>query len=350
MAHHLDSPVARNDTRLKITDHYVFDGEGATVFVMNVRTPPATGSHRDAFHPAARYELKIHLDNHDREALTYRWIFLPAHGHEQHYRVERLTAAEAGGAGVGGTVIAQGRTEQDLATRELGKAWAGRAVESFYLDLRQLHDINGLVQRGEAVDLGRWVRNVAEDSFVGSMVQSIVLCVPLGADGLSTGRQIATWATTELATEEGGWRQVNRAGLPMIWSIFRPAGDSMSSRHRTSHPAKDPADYGPAISGLVASTVERLGTSDRPDAYADSVVERIVPDLLHYVVGSPAVLGFARFNGRRLADNAAEVMFSLATNSAVTTGLRAADVRRSQEAFPFVIPVAEQPSELARGS
>ena len=69
------------------------------------------------------------------------------------------------------------------------------------------------------------------------------------------------------------------------------------------------------------------------------MVERIVPDLLRYIVGSPAVFGFGRFNGRRLTDNAAEVMFSLATNSAVPTGLRAKDVQRSQETFPFVIPV-----------
>ena len=350
MSHHLDTLPALPDARLDITDHYVFDGDGATVFVMNVRTPRAGDPHGDPFHPAARYEFKIHLDNHDRETLSYRWVFLPAQGHEQHYRVERVTAAGADGDGAGATVIAQGRTGQDLATRELGRTWAGRAVESSYLDLRQLHDVTGLVQGGDQVDLGRWVPHVAEDSFVGSMVRSIVLCVPLGVDGLSTGRQIATWATTELATEEGGWRQVSRTGLPLIWSIFRPGGGEVPSRPFTSHPADDPADYGPVIAGLVASTIERLGTSDRPDAYADSLVERILPDLLHYVVGSPAVFGFARFNGRRLADNAAEVMFSLATNSAVTTGLRAADVRRSQEAFPFVIPAGEQRSEPARGS
>ncbi len=67
-------------------------------------------------------------------------------------------------------------------------------------------------------------------------------------------------------------------------------------------------------------------------------MERIVPDVLRYVVGSPAAFGFARFNGRRLADNAPEVVFSLATNSAVATGLRATDIRRSQETFPFVVP------------
>lgn len=345
MSHHLGSPIARQDARLSITDHYVFDGDGATVLVMNVRTSLAGDRHLDPFNPEARYEFKIHLDNHDREALTYRWIFRPAQGTGQDYRVERLTADEATSDGAEGTVIAQGRTGQHLTTLGHGRAWAGPAVETFYLDLRQLHDINGLVQRGEWVDLDRWGRIIAKDSFAGSTVQSIVLGVPLGTDGFSTGRQIATWATTKLATDEGGWRQVSRAGLPMIWPIFRPAGSEESSRPNESHPVDDPAVYGPAIAELVSSTVDLLGTSDRPDAYADSVVERIVPNLLHYIVGSPAVFGFARFNGRRLADNAPEVMFSLATNSAVTTGLAAADMRRSQEAFPYVIPSMGQQVE-----
>ena len=36
MSHHLDSPIARQDIRLDITDLYVFRGETGTVFVINV--------------------------------------------------------------------------------------------------------------------------------------------------------------------------------------------------------------------------------------------------------------------------------------------------------------------------
>ena len=35
MSHHLDSPLAREDTRLDITDVYLFRGTMGTVFVMN---------------------------------------------------------------------------------------------------------------------------------------------------------------------------------------------------------------------------------------------------------------------------------------------------------------------------
>lgn len=38
MSHHLDSPLARKDPRLNITDHYVFDSGSSTVLIMNIRT------------------------------------------------------------------------------------------------------------------------------------------------------------------------------------------------------------------------------------------------------------------------------------------------------------------------
>ena len=47
MSHHLDSPIARQDLRLDITDLYVFRGETGTAFVINVchsiGKPPITG-------------------------------------------------------------------------------------------------------------------------------------------------------------------------------------------------------------------------------------------------------------------------------------------------------------------
>ncbi|MEP7089012.1 MAG: DUF4331 family protein [Nocardioidaceae bacterium] len=338
MSHRLDPALARRDPRLSITDLYVFDAGATTVLLMNLGTPREDHDKQDPFQPAARYEFKIHLDGHDREDVTYRLAFLTTQGDHQQYSVERLTTAGAGVDGATGTVIARGRTGRHLATQDGGQVWAGRAVQPFFLDLRQLRDLDDVVRRGAAVDLTRWVCGIAEDTFAGSTVGSIVLTVPLGTDGLTIGRQIGIWATTRLASDTVGWRQVGRSGLPMVCRLFRPVQSDDPGPHEGTHPADDPATYGSEVAELLVSTVERLGTSDRPGAYADSVVERIVPDVLHYVVGSQAVFGFARFNGRRLTDNAAEVIFSLATNSAVTTGLRATDLHRSQEPFPFVIP------------
>jgi len=75
MSHHLDSPIARQDIRLDITDLYVFRGETGTVFVINLCHSifgpiPAPG-----YHPEGMYEFKVDLDGNAVEELTYRFTF-----------------------------------------------------------------------------------------------------------------------------------------------------------------------------------------------------------------------------------------------------------------------------------
>jgi uncharacterized protein DUF4331 len=341
VSHHLDSPLARQDPRLNITDQYLFDDGADTVLIMNVRTSLAGDTHTDAFHPEARYEFKVHLDGDLDEGLTYRWAFEPDDGDGQPFTLTLLTGADAGDDSAAGAVLARGRTGREAPTAEGGRVWAGQAVEPFFLDLGQLGAIDQAVQHGADADLTRWVPGTAKDTFTGSTVRSIVLTVPVGTGEWRSGRSIATWSTAKLATDAGGWRQVGRTGLPMIWPIFRDADSEPASHANETHPRDDGANYGAAIGDLITSVVRRRGTSERPEAYAAGVVARIVPDLLGYVVGSPASYGFAAFNGRRLGDNAPEIMFSLATNSGIPGGLKAGDVVRSRHTFPYVVPVDE---------
>lgn len=338
MSHHLDSPLARKDPRLNITDHYLFDSDAAVVLVMDANTSLAGDGHDDDAHPEARYEFKIHLDGAPRESVTYRFAFAPAQAGSQAYTVERLDGTAAGDDDATGTVIARGSTGTAASTDEGGQVWVGRAVEPFFLDLKQLNEVTRVVLKGEDGDLWRWVEGVSSDTFTGSTVLSFVLTVPIGTAGLTEGRSLATWATSKLATDAGGWHQVGRTALPMIWPIFRDDSGDVASHSNETHPADDAVNYRADITGKVASVVDRLGTAHPPAVYAESVADRLVPDLLRYVVGTPALFGFAGFNGRRLSDNAPEVMFSLATNSAVGTGLRAGQVERSRDAFPFVVP------------
>ena len=338
MSHHLDSPLARQDPRLNITDQYLFDDADSTVLIMNVRTSLAGDQHDDAFHPEARYEFKVHLDGHTDEDLTYRFAFGHTDGTGQLFTVELLTGADATRDAATGTTIARGRTGEAVTTPDGGRVWAGHATDPFYLDLTQLDAIDRTVLHGADLDLTRWVPGTAQDTFAGSTIRSIVLTVPTGAGEWTAGRRIATWSTTKLAADAGGWQQIGRTGLPMIWPIFRDADSAAASDAGSTHPRDDRANYSQAIGDLVTSVVRRRGTSDRPETHAATLVERIVPDLLAYTIGSPALFGFAGFNGRRLADNAAEIMFSLATNSGIPGGLRAGDQKRSQDVFPYVIP------------
>jgi hypothetical protein len=339
MSHHLDSPLARQDPRLNITDQYVFDDGDATVLVMNTRTSLAGDAQPLGFHDEARYEFRIHLDDVPVENLVLRAVFAAESGGTQTYQLFRLEGDDASDAAATGAEIGHGRTGETVTGTDGLTVWAGRVLDPFFLDLAQLGAFDKLVQHGEDATVTGFLPGATTSTFAGSTVNSIVIRIPHGDPALFPDRAISVWSATRLATDAGGWRQVGRAGLPMIWPVFRADDSDASSEANTTHPADDEANYGKAIRDLVAGTIRRLGTSARPDAYADAVGRRLLPDLLPYRIGSPAVFGFAGFNGRTLGDNAPEVVFSLVTNSAVSTGLppaASADTRRDD--FPYVVP------------
>jgi Domain of unknown function (DUF4331) len=346
MSHHLDSPASRKDPRLNLTDLYVFDGETGTALVMVVNSSLAGADRVPGFHPQARYEFKIHTAGADVEDLTYRITFGEADSDgSQPLAVHQLTGADAPDDGAAGTVIAQGRTGA-LAAPDVdepgSRVWAGAAADPFYLDLGQLgHVLEGL-QHDAAIDFGDWTAPNAVNTFAGSSVCAIVLEIPGTDEQLRPGQQVAVWGASKLATDDGGWRQINRAAIPMVWPLFRARGGDDEStdyaRDTTAQPADDLANDGTRIQEMVAAASRLTGTAD-PRAYGELVAGRLLPDLLPYRVGTPAAFSFAGFNGRGLADNAPEVMFSLATNTGLSTGLSPCDAEETRgKRFPYVVP------------
>jgi hypothetical protein len=96
---------------------------------------------------------------------------------------------------------------------------------------------------------------------------------------------------------------------------------------------------GKYIGDQIAAVVSASGTSDDPRGYGQTVARRLFPDVMPYVVGTPATYGFAAFNGRTLADNAPEAMLSLVTNTAVPSGLKPSVAEHQRDSnFPYVVP------------
>jgi hypothetical protein len=125
----------------------------------------------------------------------------------------------------------------------------------------------------------------------------------------------------------------------MMWPIFWPSDTDFSDPANTRHPSEDFSAMGRYIGDQVAAVVAASGTSDDPQGYGQTVARRLFPDVMPYVIGTPATYGFATFNGRTLADNAPEAMLSLVTNTAVPSGLKPSvskQLRRSS--FPYVVP------------
>jgi Domain of unknown function (DUF4331) len=334
MSHHLDSPAARQDPRLDLTDSFVFKGERGTVFVMNVNTSLAEAT--PGFHPEARYEFKVHLDDSAVENLTYRFVFdeRDQNGH-QRWSAFRSAGPDARNDSSRGELLLEGTTGTTTSNSEQVRVWAGRALDPFYLDLAQLAAVGSAVRSGTTISYGEWAPAEARNTFDGSNIFTIVLEIPFTDHELLEGRRIATWSTTKLATDAGGWHPINRAGLPMMWPIFRPDDSEIADHANLTRPEDDRTNYLEVFTEQISGVTAALGTTNSPAACATEVATKILPDLLPYVVGTDAEFGFAGINGRFLSDNAPEVMFSLVTNSAISTGLTPA-ASAIAAGFPYV--------------
>jgi uncharacterized protein DUF4331 len=339
MSHHLDTPLAAQTGQLYIDDLYVFPGEGSTVFVMDVNSN-VNGLHSEpGFHPEARYEFKVHFDGADFETLTYRVSFGEADAEgRQGLRLDVLTGDQAREDSAAGELVLEGRTGE-AATAADTRIWAGRIADSFYIDLSLLAIIDEAVAHGTAPDLSGWRPDSAQNSFANTMVQSIVLEISHGHPLLRPGARTGVWCVTKLATDAGGWRQINRAGHPMMWPIFWPTDTDFANPANTRHPSEDVSAAAGYIGDQIAAVVAAAGTSGDPAGYGRAVAGKLFPDVLPYVVGTPATYGFAGFNGRPMADNAPEAMLSLVTNMAVPSGLGPATAKHVRDSdFPYVVP------------
>lgn len=340
MSHHLDSPIARQDIRLDITDLYVFRGEKGTAFVINVCHSifgpiPAPG-----YHPEGMYEFKVDLNGDAVEDVTYRLIFGERDGAgRQRYTVRRISGSDAVDPNAPGVVVAEGITDEVVTGKAGLRVWAGKAGDPFWIEPDVLHAVGHAFQDGTTIDLSQWDPAKARNLFAGHTVHSIILEVPdedLLA-GAGDNRKVGVWAVSTLATDAGGWRSINRVALPMIHPLFTQYNEDLGNRLNAGQPADDFAVFGKAVIKDIAGAVTANGTAEDPLAYAERVAHRFFPNILPYEVGTPAIFGFAEWNGRSLTDNAPDVMFSIAANTPVRLGIGKESVTsKPSKTFPYV--------------
>jgi hypothetical protein len=350
MSHHLDSPIARQDIRLDITDLYVFRGETGTVFVINVCHSifgpiPAPG-----YHPEGMYEFKVDLNGDAVEDVTYRFTFDERDKNgNQRYVVRRIRGEEATDPDAFGTVVARGATGEITTTAAGLRVWAGKAGDPFWVEPDVLHAVGHAFQDGTVVNLSGLDPSHAKNLFAGQTVHSIVLELPDSEllAGAGDKRQIGVWVLSTLATDAGGWRSINRVGLPMMHPLFTQYNEELGNRLNAGRPADDFATYGATVTKAIASVVSAYGTAQDPSAYAEKVAHRLFPNILPYEVGTSAVFGFAGWNGRSLIDNAPDVMFSLAANTPVRLGIGKESVTsKPSGTFPYVPAAVEEQDSL----
>ena len=110
-------------------------------------------------------------------------------------------------------------------------------------------------------------------------------------------RRIGVWAVSTLATDAGGWRSINRVGLPMLPPLFTQYDEDLGDRLNAGCPSGDFKNYGEAVIKAVSGAVTANGTTEDAKGHAEKVARQIFPNMLPYTVGTPAVFGFANWNG-----------------------------------------------------
>ena len=116
-----------------------------------------------------------------------------------------------------------------------------------------------------------------------------------------------------------------------------PNDTDFSNPANTRHPSDDVSAAARYIGEQIAAVVSAPDLR-RPQGYGQAVAGELFPDVLPYVVGTPAVYGFAARNGRTRADNAPEAMLSLVTNIAVPSGLKPAVSKHQRDRnLPYVV-------------
>ncbi|MDI7865039.1 DUF4331 domain-containing protein [Rhizobiaceae bacterium n13] len=340
MSHHLDSPLARQDIRLDITDLYVFRGEVGTVLAINVCHSifgpiPAPG-----YHPEGMYEFKVDLDGDAVEDITFRVTFEERDEHgQQGFVLRKIDGPAATDPHAQGSVLVKGKTNEVSMAPSGIRIWAGKAGDPFWIEPDVLHAVGHAFEDGAKINLAGWSLAAAKNLFAGHTVYSIVLEVPDGdLVGESViGKEVGVWAVATLATDAGGWRSINRVGLPMIHPLFTQFNEDLGNRLNAGRPADDLTTHGEAVTAAVAAVVAAYGTAEDPRGYAEQVTRRIFPNILPYTVGTRAVFGFAHWNGRSLTDNAPDVMYSIATNAPVAQGVGKESVTSQPiDNFPYV--------------
>lgn len=351
MSHHLDLPIARQDIRLDITDLYAFRGETGTVFVINVCHSIFGPIPVPGYHPEGTYEFKVDLNGDAVEDITYRITFDERDKQgKQRYVVRCIRGAQAVDPAEAGTVVAQGTTGETITTAGGLRVWAGKAGDPFWIEPDVLHAVGHAFQDGTVVNLSGWDPSHAKNLFAGHTLYSIVLEVPDGEllAGAGDKRHIGVWAVSTLATDAGGWRSINRVGLPMIHSLFTQYNEDLGKRLNAGRPTDDFATYGETVTKAIAGVVSAYGTAEDPRAYGEKVAHRFCPNILPYEVGTPAVFGFGVWNGRSLTDNAPNVMFSIAANTPIGLGIgRESVTSKPSTIFPYVPATTSRADQVA---
>ncbi len=290
---HLDSPSVQNNHSLDINDLYAFQSPGnANNIVLVMTTNPLAGVlSGTAFSTAGTYEFGVDNNGDAIPDRTFTVYFSAVKNGSQPVLVLRGN----------GSVLASGKTEQNITIAGGGKMRAGLFDDPFFFDLNGFHDN---------------FKFTGSDFFAGTNVSGIVLEIPRTELG---GVHVGVTAKTMV-----GGKQFDRVGRPAINTVLISSGQK--DAFNAGVPSKDHATYGVSVEATIAS----LNGGDT--ATATVLAGILLPDVLTFDASSKA--GF--LNGRQPANDVIDAELNLLTNGGVKTDKVNANDVAFLAGFPYL--------------
>jgi hypothetical protein len=326
MSHHFNSPAAKADGRLNLTDLYVFPAsEESTAFILNVG--PDAGQNRsspEAFHPNVTYDLNLDLNGDLREELRYRLKY----SEDGSWNIHRQKGFDSPRGEIGESVASASRLEETVSIKDGGRAWAGLIADPFVANVVGYF---GFMESVASKKPDYSFFDEPNNKFDGRDVMSIVLELPNELLG-GASNSIRAWGTITGLEPGGEYQQVSRWGMPLAaFMVARNPEDFdiFNGAHpfeRSFHEREQAVAY---LTQVVATTTP---ISD-PKTYAENVIDTyIVPIAMPYRIGTLAAFSMDGVNGRALSDNVYDVFMTQVTNRPISCRV---DPQKPRLIFPY---------------
>lgn len=357
MGHHFDSPESRADSRINITDNYIFHAPtaGNLIAIMCVSPlaglpSPFTGTVQSrTFRPGCAYDFRFDTDGDVKVDCILRFVF-DGEASPQTWRAFWLEGDEARDHHGQGTLLGAGVAEQTVTVPTLGRVFVGEAGDPFWLDAVAAKSfIDGLVA-GAAFQPDTF----STGSPTTGATNVIAIVVEFAAERLAPhkrglfgtrkaqpGAPHVGFFTTVSANDHGHWTQVQRCGRPNLAATFLDDPKN-SLLYNTSDPDTDLAHFGALVADTTAKLVKLAGTASDPVGYGALTARWLLPDVISFDVDQPANFGFAGINGRGLRDDFGAVVYSAVFNHPMRTAI--APLSDLRPDWPFVPPPRPLPT------
>jgi len=346
MGHHFDSPEARADSRINISDNFLFHSPARSDHVVAIMcVSPLAGLPSPyhgrpqwrTFRPTSAYEMRFDTDGDLAADVVLRVVF---EGDEapQRFDVFLLEGAEARdesarGRKIGGGIVG---TTAELDT---GRIWIGEAGDPFWLDAVAAKTFLDAAIAGET----RSVESFSSGTVTTGATNVLAIVVEIPLRVLGNGAPFSFY-TAVGADDHGHYHQVARCGRPNFAATFVDHPER-SRRMNETTPARDREEFGPDVVRVVEATSRVVGRVADPRGYAERVVRWILPDVLPFDPSLPAGFDFAGINGRRLEDDFGAVVYSVVFGRPIATSIAPLSDRRPE--WPFLPPPRPLPAGVA---